>query len=99
MNTENFYDGIITKLKEEANLLNRNLSNLHTDMNSYMSNIKALRETLDIIQRYNWELKYSEYSTEVSSGVLEKQVAVWEQNIAGDIRNHKKWKVESPTEM
>ena len=36
------------------------------------------------------ELKYSEYETDDH-----KEVAVWEQNHCGDIRNYKKWIIEA----
>lgn len=94
---ENFYDGIVKNLKEEAKQLNENLTKIRTgklksrddNMNYYISTLKSLRETLDLISKYDWKLHYSEYE---NNG--EKQVAVWEQDHSNNIRNHKFWTVE-----
>lgn len=48
--------------------------------------MRLLKDTLSLIKEYDWELKYSEYKTDEH-----KEVAVWEQNHSGEIRNHKKW--------
>ena len=87
---ENFNDEIIESLKNNARKLNKNLNNMSdiSNMNSYISCVKALRETMDLIQRYDWRLLYSEYKTDGK-----KQVSVWEQDATGNIKNHKIWDV------
>lgn len=60
---ENFYDSIIVSLKDDAKKLNNKLTiaiNNH-DMQLYISTIKSLRDTLDLISKYDWRLMYSEY--------------------------------------
>jgi len=61
----NFYDNIVKSLKDDANKLNDKLSKAISmqDMNLYISTIKSLRDTLDLISKYDWKLMYSEYTT------------------------------------
>lgn len=102
-----FYDEIVSNLKKEATKLNSKLGkNTIINMenyNAYIATIKALRETLDLINKYDWQLMYSEYRTNErvtkTNGndtvtTFVKQVAVWEQNQQGTIRNHKIWNIE-----
>jgi hypothetical protein len=58
-----FYDLIVNNLKQEAKHLNSKLMKLRDnhDMNNYISTLKSLRETLDLIKKYDWQLYYSEY--------------------------------------
>lgn len=98
MENTNFYDEIVKNLKEEAKKLNEKLSKLRDnhDMNGYISTLKSLRETLDLIHKYDWQLYYSEYGVEsdnVDSGYA-IEIAVWEQNHEGQIRNHKTWRTD-----
>jgi hypothetical protein len=101
-----FYDEIITKLKEEAKCLNDRLKGIREcknpdHMNNYIATLKSLRETLDLIVKYDWQLMYSAY------GVTDKdiissaedvltEISIWEQNHEGQIRNHKVWKTNIP---
>lgn len=89
----NFYGSIVKNLKQEAQKLNKLLETCRNnyDMNIYIATLKSLRETLDLVHKYDWQLMYSEYKTNDV-----KQIAVWEQNHEGEIRNHKTWDV-SPT--
>ena len=90
-----FYDSIVKNLKQEAEKLNRKLTVIrenNQDMNMYISTLKSLRETLELISRYDWKLNYSEYKTE-EFGKEIKQVSIWEQNFEGNIRNHKVWEI------
>ena len=113
----NFYDGIVKNLKKEAVKLNDKLAKIReslssinssqsyqsrsNDMNLYISTLKSLRETLDLISKYDWKLMYSEYEILVSNkdsdrgklGNEVKQVSVWEQNHDNQIKNHKIWNV------
>jgi hypothetical protein len=97
-NTIGFYDEIIKNLKEEAKKLNQKLliATNRDDMQLYISAIKSLRETLDLIHKYDWQLMYSAYETCTEEGrdsKTEKQVAVWRQNYDGLITNHRIWRV------
>lgn len=56
------------------------------DVGTYRNLMKTLAEATDLIRKNEWKLKYSEYETDGH-----KEVAVWEQNYDGEIRNHKKW--------
>lgn len=58
------------------------------DIQACINCLRLLKDTLSLIKEYDWELKYSEYKTDEH-----KEVAVWEQNHSGEIRNHKKWVV------
>jgi len=108
----NFYDGIVKNLKKEAVKLNDKLAKIReslssinssqssqsrsNDMNLYISTLKSLRDTLDLISKYDWRLMYSEYETDSGCAIkkpLVKQVSVWEQNHDNQIRNHKVWNV------
>ena len=126
----NFYDGIVSNLKQEARYLNDILGyhRRKDNTNGYISTLKSLRETLDLIKKYDWQLMYSEYGVEnhtsiinvyndnldiaISSGKsrdiidhlirerdsvkLVTEIAVWEQNHEGNIRNHKVWRTNIP---
>lgn len=48
--------------------------------------LRLLKDTLSLIKEYDWHLEYSEYETD-----YHKEVAVWEQNHFGEIRNKKEW--------
>jgi len=102
----NFYDKIVNNLKKEAEKLNNKLSlirenlenpNKYADMNIYIATLKSLKETLDLISKYDWKLMHSEYETDngrsFNSNPQVKQIAVWEQNHDNQIRNHKIWNV------
>jgi len=106
----NFYDDIVLNLKNEAIKLNKKLTTIRenlgsenssqsrsNDMNLYISTLKSLRETLDLINKYDWKLMYSEYETSEEAGRPTKppvkQIAVWEQNHDNQIKNHKVWNV------
>ena len=43
------------------------------------------------MKEYDWHLEYSEYETD-----NHKEIAVWEQNYSGEIRNKKSWFVCEP---
>jgi len=74
-----------------------------SDPNKTLNEIKTLREILNLIDTYDWKPMHSEYTTNenIDSGCANvikyrsiKQVAVWEQNGEGQIRNHKVWNVK-----
>ena len=94
---ENFYDSIVSNLKKEAMKLNERLTKLRENQNvnnDYIANLKSLRETLDLISKYDWQLMYSEYDTKHNENdEWHKHVSVWEQNHENQIRNHKVWTI------
>lgn len=102
----NFYDNIVKNLKQEAEKLNNKLTTIRestnsanssqstsNNMNLYIATLKSLRETLDLISKYDWRLMYSKYGTVDKNNNDIKQVSVWEQNHDHQIRNHKVWNV------
>lgn len=93
----NFYDGIVINLKTEADVLNKKLSKLreNNDMTNFISTLKSLRETLDLIHKYDWHLDYSEYDTFDDNDNKVHQVSVWESNHENTIRNHKIWNINN----
>ena len=93
---DNFYDGIVNNLKQEAKHLNNRLTRFrdNNEMQSYIATLKSLRETLDLIKKYDWNLMYSEYGVENTNNQLVTEIAVWEQNHDGQIRNHNVWRTD-----
>lgn len=93
----NFYEGIIKQLKVEAKKLSDKLTIAinQTDMQLYLGTVKSLKETLSLIEKYDWKLTYSEYETKDDNGNIIQQVSVWEINHDNQIRNHKFWNVEN----
>jgi hypothetical protein len=91
----NFYEEIVKNLQLEAKKLNEKLTTaMCTDnMNLYIATIKSLRETLDLISKYNWRLHYSEYGVMENGERVGTQVSVWEQNHECQIRNNLVWNV------
>jgi hypothetical protein len=94
---DNFYDSIVLNLKKEADKLNKKLNDIrenNKDMNLYISTLKSLKETLDLINKYDWKLMYSTYGLkEQDSENRNRMISVWEQNHDCQIRNHKMWKI------
>ena len=93
---DNFYDGIVNNLKQEAKHLNDKISIFRSkhDIQNCIVALKALRETLDLIKKYDWTLMYSEYGVENTNNQLVTEIAVWEQNHDGQIKNHKFWRTD-----
>jgi hypothetical protein len=91
---KDFYAEIVESLKTEATGLKNKLSRCSNDnnFNMYVQLVKALRETMELIKRYEWQLMYSEFkiSCHNSDKGFIKQVSVWEQNCECEIRNDKK---------
>lgn len=90
MENKNVFDETVTILIDDARKLQVKLSRLQETNNfsEALSCMRLLKDTLSLIKEYDWELKYSEYST---SG--HKKVSVWEQNHCGEIRNVKRYDV------
>ena len=92
MKNKNVFEEVIKTLKEDSLSLQKKFHTLQeqNDIKGSIDCLRLLKDTLSLIRDYDWELKYSEYETDGH-----KEVAVWEQNHCGDIRNHKRWIVES----
>ena len=89
---KDFYAEIVETLKKEATGLKNKLSICSNDnnFNMYVQLVKALRETMELIKRYEWQLMYSTYKAD---GI--EYVSIWEQNCENEIRNHKKYKINT----
>lgn len=87
---ENFVMECVENLKNEAKALNEGIRKTRerNDIGTYKNLIQAYERILTLIQRYDWQRMYSEYGVDDT-----KQVAIWEQNGDGLIRNHKIWEV------
>lgn len=98
----NYYDGIVKSLKDEAKKLNENLKKYreNKDMNLYISTLKSLRETLNLIKEYDWMPMTSKYRTSNLDGSNEHyEFATWEQNSENQVRNHKRYELKSPDDL
>ena len=84
----NIFEQTVKTLTKDAVLLQEKFHKLQEADNIKCSidTLRLLKDTLNLIKEYDWQVKYSEYRTEGH-----KEVAVWEQNHSGEIRNHKKW--------
>lgn len=60
----------------------------YSDPSKTFNEIKMVKEILNLLDMYDWKTMHSTYHT----GDV-KQVAIWEQNGDGLIRNHKVWNV------
>jgi len=94
---KDFYAEIVESLKKEATGLKNKLTKCseNNEANMYVQLIKALRDTLDLIEKYDkysWKAMFSEYVA-VTLGKNKKMVSVWEQNGSNVIRNKKSWTV------
>lgn len=100
--TKNIFDETVDTLIKDTKVLTERYNkyiNAESDSDnctfrSKMSidTLRLLKDTLSLIKEYDWHLEYSEYKTDGHN-----EVAVWEQNYSGEIRNYKKWFVENTT--
>lgn len=90
MENKNVFEETVKTLIEDAKKLQAKLSKCQENNNftEALSCMRLLKDTLALIKEYDWELKYSEYTTDGH-----KRVSVWEQNHCGEIRNVKKYNV------
>lgn len=88
--TENIFNETVKTLTEDVMSLQQKFHKLQEDNNirASIDCLRLLKDTLSLIKEYDWHLEYSEYKTDGK-----KQVAVWEQNHCGDIKNHKVWDI------
>lgn len=84
-------EDLIKFLEKDCEKLQQKMENALelNDFGTYKNLMRALADANDLIRRNEWKLKYSEYETDGH-----KEVAVWEQNHEGEIRNHKRWSQE-----
>ena len=95
-NTSEFSD-VVSSLKQDAIDLQRRFTNAKnaSDYRTSIDILRLLKDTLNLIKEYDWKLMFSEYETGLyTNGTLKKQVAIWEQNSEGNIRNHKVWDID-----
>lgn len=105
-----FKEEVVKFLKEEEKLLRKKMKHLLSinSLANYKNLINAYEKIVFLIDKYDWQPMHSEYEvvgTEIACGkdqpeaarnILQRQVAVWEQNGDGLIRNHKIWYVKDP---
>ena len=87
---ENVFDETVKSLIDDAKSLNGQLSKAiqSEDHRKYIDVLRALKDTMNLIKEYDWQLMYTEYDTEGRH-----EVTVWEQNHDCQVRNHKIWNV------
>ena len=91
------FEKIVNDLENDAENISKVLqkhSNFpyQNSVNIYPGAIKSLKETLSLIREYDWSLQYSEYEHNGN-----KELALWEQNGQGQVRNHKRYIVKPAT--
>lgn len=89
---KNVFEETVKTLTNDAMALQKRFSMLQEkgDFRSAIDCMRLLKDTLSLIKEYDWKLEYSEYETDGH-----KEIAVWEQNHCGEIKNHKKWTVRA----
>lgn len=92
MENKNVFNETVETLTKDATSLQQKFHKLQEtgDIRASIDCLRLLKDTLSLIKEYDWHLEYSEYKTDG-----QRQVAVWEQNHCGDIRNHKIWDVSN----
>ena len=92
MENKNVFEETVKTLTNDAMSLQQKFHKLQEsgDIRASIDCLRLLKDTLSLIKEYDWHLEYSEYKTDEH-----KEVAVWEQNHAGEIRNHKKWNISN----
>ena len=90
MENKNLFEETVKTLTNDAMSLQQKFHKLQEsgDIRESIDCLRLLKDTLSLIKEYDWHLEYSEYETDGH-----KEVSVWEQNHAGEIRNHKRWNV------
>ena len=89
---KNVFEETVKTLTNDTIALQKRFSWLQEkgDYRGAIDCMRLLKDTLSLIKEYDWKLEYSEYETDEH-----KEVAVWEQNHCGEIKNHKKWIIEN----
>lgn len=94
-NSGNCFNEIISSLKQDAIDLQKKFtaSKNDNDVRARIDILRLLKDTLSLIKDYDWKLMYSEYETKGIEENSHKEIAIWEQNSEGNIRNHIVWEV------
>ena len=92
MENKNVFESTVSMLIEDANSLQTKFRRMqeNNDFRGALDCMRLLKDCLSLIKEYDWKLHCSEYKT----GDGENQIAVWEQNHCGEIKNHKTWVVK-----
>lgn len=93
---ENIFNETVRTLTDDAISLQKKFHKMqdNNDIRGSIDCLRLLKDCLSLIKEYDWHLEYSEYKTDGK-----KQIAVWEQNHCGDIRNHKIWDVANLSDI
>lgn len=91
--TKNIFDETVETLINDAEVLTKKYHDLlgNGKIKEAIDNLRLLKDTLSLINEYDWHLEYSEYVTGIHN-----EVEIWEQNHSGEIRNKKSWFVCEP---
>ena len=94
--SKEFMTEVVENLKIEIRSLNDRLKECRRkgDFSTYKMLINCYRDTMGIIEKYDFQTKFSEYNSTGENGKFSKMVSVWEQNSEGTVRNHKVWEVK-----
>ena len=98
----NDYGDAVGSLKEDIKSLTKQLKYLASEgkHNEYISCLKALKETLNLVHEYDWQSQYSKYRVNNENDVgSHYEVATWEQNSDNEVRNHKRYELKSPEDL
>lgn len=90
MENKNVFEETVKTLTDDAMSLQQKFHKLQEsgDIRASIDCLRLLKDTLSLIKEYDWHLEYSEYEIDGH-----KEIAVWEQNHSGEIRNYKKWEI------
>ena len=83
-------EDLVMFLEKDCEKLQRKMESAleSNDIGTYKNLMRALADANDLIRKNEWKLMYTKYLTDGH-----REVAIWEQNHNGDIRNHKVWEV------
>lgn len=93
VNFENCFEEVIKRLKENAYTISTDFMRDALEEgqeNKYKNLVNALSSTLDLIDRYSWQTKWSKFRDENGK----QFVSIWEQDINGQIRNNNTFLVD-----
>lgn len=88
---KNVFENTVEMLIKDADSLQKKFIKLQelNDFRGAVDCMRLLKDCLSLIKEYDWKLQYSEYKTGDSS-----EIAIWEQNHCGEIKNHKTWDIK-----
>lgn len=87
VNSENCFEEVVEKLKENAYAISTNLMRDALEEgqeNKYKNLVNALSVTLDLIDRYSWRTKWSKFRDENGR----QYVSIWQQDVNGQVKNN-----------